>query len=51
MQFLDLYLNMHGSTNDSCMLCCLYNLAMQGNLMDAQYKVDGYIPYLIGDLG
>lgn len=52
-RFLDLYLGMPRSTNDSRMLkkLSLYNLAMHGNLMDAQHAVDGYTPYLVGNLG
>jgi hypothetical protein len=35
-KFLDLYLEMPGSTNDACMLrrSSLYNMAMQGTLME-----------------
>lgn len=29
----------------------MFSLAMHGNLFDAQHAVDGYTPYLIGDLG
>jgi len=52
-RFLDLYLGMPGSTNDSRMLrrSSLYNLAMHGNLMEVQHVVDGFTPYVIGDLG
>lgn len=52
-RFIDLYLGMPGSTNDSRVLrrSSLYTLAMQGNLFDAQYVVEGHSPYLIGDLG
>lgn len=52
-RFLDLYVGMPGSTNDSRMLrrSSLYHLAMHGNLMEAQYAVEGFTPYLLGDLG
>lgn len=52
-RFLDLYLGMPGSTNDSRMLCCssLYNLAMHKNLMGANHAIRGFSPYIIGDLG
>lgn len=52
-RFLDLYLGMPGSTNDSRVLrrSSLFSLAMHGNLFDAQYAVHGYTPYLIGDSG
>ena len=52
-RFLDLYLGMPGSTNDSCMLrrSSLYNLATHNRLMDVEHAVQGFSPYLIGDLG
>ena len=52
-RFLDLYLGMPGSTNDSRMLrrSMLYNLAMHNSLMDDQHAVERFSPYLIGDLG
>lgn len=52
-RFFDLYLGMHGSTNDSRMLChwSLYNLEMHEYLMDAQYDVGGFTLYVIGDSG
>ena len=52
-QFLDLYLGMPGSTNDSRVLrrSSLYDLAMHNNLFDDREGVDGFSPYLIGDLG
>jgi len=52
-RFIDLYIRMSGSTNDSQMLrrCTLRYLAMHGNLMIPLVVVDGYSPYLIGDLG
>lgn len=44
---------MPGSTNDSRMLrrSSLYNLAMHGRLMDSGNTVEGFSPYIIGDLG
>ena len=52
-RFLDLYLDMPGSTNNSCMLqySSLYDLAMHNNLLDEQQAFQGFSPYLIGDLG
>ena len=52
-RFMDLYLGMPGSTNDSRMLCrsSLYASAMHNNLFDEQYRVQGFSPYLLGDLG
>ena len=52
-RFLDLYLGMPGSTNDSRMLrrSSLYDLAMHNNLFDDQHGSQGFSPYLIGDLG
>lgn len=52
-RFLDLYVGMHGSTNDCRMLrrSSLHAMAVHGNLFDAAYSVDGYSPYLLGDLG
>ena len=51
--FLDLYLGMPGSTNDSRMLrrYPLYNLGMPNNLMTENYTSHGFSPYIIGDLG
>lgn len=52
-RFIDLYLGMPGSTNDSRMLrrSSLYNLASHGRLMEAGHEVNGFMPYIIGDLG
>lgn len=52
-RFIDLYLGMPGSTNDARMLrrSSLFNLAMQGTILDGAYTDDGFSPYLIGDLG
>ena len=52
-RFMDLYLGMPGSTNDSQMLChsSLYASAIHNNLFDEQYRVQGFSPYLLGDLG
>jgi hypothetical protein len=52
-RFLDLYLRMPGSTNDARMLrrSSLYNMAMQGVLLDPGVLHDGFLPSLIGDLG
>ena len=52
-RFLDLYLGMPGSTNDSRVLrrSSLYNLAMHNNLFDDQQNAHGFNPYLVGDLG
>ena len=51
--FLDLYLGMPRSTNDSRVLrrSSLYNLAVQNNLFDEEYSSNGFSPYLIGNLG
>jgi hypothetical protein len=52
-RFLDLYLGMPGSTNDSRILrrSFLYHLGISGNLFDARYAIDGFNPYLLGDSG
>lgn len=52
-RFLDLYVGMPGSTNDSRMLrrSSLYQLAMTETLMDPGLSMDGFTPYLVGDLG
>ena len=51
--FLDLYLDMPGSTNDARVLrrSSLYHLAMFENLFDARHAVEGFSPYLLGDNG
>ena len=51
--FIDLYIGMPGSTNDSRMLrrSTLHYLATYDNLMTFALSVDGQTPYLIGDLG
>lgn len=50
---IDLYIGMSGSTNDSRMLrrSTLHYLASHGNLTNVATSLDGYSPYLIGDLG
>lgn len=52
-RFLDLFLGMPGSTNDSRMLrrSSLHHLGMHGNLFDRLNGVDGFTPFLIGDSG
>ena len=52
-RFLDLYLGMPGSTNDSRMLrrSSLYELAVYNNLFDDGHGLHGFSPYLLGDLG
>ena len=49
-RFLDLYLKMPGSTNDSRVLrhSSLYDRGMHNNLFDDQRGVEGFSPYLIG---
>lgn len=49
---MDLYIGMHGLTNDSRMLrhSSLHYLASYGNLMIFALSVDGHSSYLIGDL-
>lgn len=64
-RFLDLFLGMSGSTNDSRMLgmpgstndsrmlrrSSLHHLAMHNNLFDRHNSVDGFPPFLVGDSG
>jgi len=52
-RFIDLYIGMPGSTNDSRMLrqSTLHYLASQGNLITSDFSVDEHSPYLLGDLG
>jgi len=52
-RFFDLYLSMLGSTNDLQMLrrFFLYHLATHNNLCNEWYLMEGFSPYLIGDLG
>jgi len=52
-QFLDLFLGMLGSTNNSHMLqrSLLHHLAMHNNLFDIQNAVDGFSPFIIRDSG
>jgi hypothetical protein len=52
-RFLDLYLGMPGSTNDSRVLrrSSLYESAVHNNLLGEHLAVAGFSPYLIGDLG
>jgi hypothetical protein len=51
--FLDLFLGMPGSTNDSRVLrrSSLYQLAMRGELFPPSLGRDGFPPYLLGDSG
>ena len=51
--FLDLFLGMPGSTNDSRMLrrSSLYQLAMRGELFPPSLGREGFPPYLLGDSG
>ena len=51
--FLDLYLGMPGSTNDCRVLrrSTLYDLAMHNNFFNEEHGVQGFSPYLVGDLG
>ena len=50
-RFLDLYIGMLGSTNDTRVLrhSSFYQLATSQNLFDACYAVDGFSPYFLGD--
>lgn len=50
-RFLDLYVGMPGSTNDSRMLrrSSLHTQAMQGNILSTSQSVHGFTPYLLGD--
>ena len=52
-RFLDLYLGMPGSTNESRVLRCstLYDMAMHRTLVDNEHEFLGFSLYLIGDLG
>ena len=52
-RFLNLYVGMPGSTNGSHMLrrSSLHYLASHGNLLDTAHSVEGFSPYVIGDLG
>lgn len=52
-RFLDLYVGMPGSTNDSRMLrrSSLYTMATESTILSAQHAVDNFTPYIIGDLG
>lgn len=52
-RFIDLYVGMPGSTNDARMLRrpSLFNLASQQSILAPENGVDGFSPYLIGDLG
>jgi hypothetical protein len=52
-RFIDLFLGMPGSTNDSRMLrrSSLHHLAMHNNLFHRQNSVDGFPPFLLGDSG
>ena len=52
-RFIDLFLGMPGSTNDSCMLrhSSLFKKAHHGNLFDACSGVLRFFPYLLDDNG
>jgi hypothetical protein len=52
-RFLDLFLGMPGSTNDSRMLrrSSLHHLATHNQLFHRQNSVDGFAPFLLGDSG
>ena len=52
-RFLDLFLGMPRSMNDSRMLrrSSLHHQALHNNLFDRQHSVDGFAPFLIGDSG
>ena len=52
-RFLDLFLGMPGSTNDSRMLhrSSLYDKGMHGTLWDAGVSFEGFSPYILGDSG
>jgi hypothetical protein len=52
-KILDIFVGMHGSTNDAHMLrrSSLCREVRQGNLFDAQFGQDNFGPYLIGDKG
>jgi hypothetical protein len=51
--FLDLFLEMFGSTNDARMIrrSSLYQLAMRGELFPPSLGRDGFSPYILGDSG
>lgn len=52
-RFIDLFVGMLGSTNDSRMLrrSTLHYMSNWGELLPSATSVNGYFPYLIGDLG
>ena len=52
-RFLDLYLGMPGSTNDSRMLrrSSLYHLAIHNNFFNEEHGMQGFSPFLLGDSG
>ena len=52
-RFLDLYLGMPGSTNDSRMLrrSSLYHLATHNNFFNEEHGMQGFSPFLLGDSG
>ena len=52
-RFVDLYVGMPGSTNDSKMLrrSSLHTQAMHGNLMEATHSINGFTPYLLSGSG
>jgi hypothetical protein len=51
--FIDLYLGMPGSTNDSRVIrrSSLYHLAQENTLFDTQFFLPRFAPYLVGDSG
>lgn len=52
-RFIHLYVGMHGSTHDSCMLrrSALHYLASHHDLCGPTLGIDRHSPYLLGDLG
>jgi hypothetical protein len=51
--FLDLYLRMHGSTNDLRVLRCssLYHRTQQNNMFEAGHVMDGFLSFILGNSG
>jgi hypothetical protein len=52
-RFIDLYLGMPASTNDSYVIrrSSLYHLAQDNTLFDTRFALRGFAPYLVGDSG
>ena len=52
-RFLDLYVGVHGSMNDSCVLrrSTLYSTGQQRSMWPRIASFNGFIPYLLGDGG